>query len=60
MPLKRAVLVDRDPLLLSKLTGEMSQSGFIVESLSSGVGLTPDLLELSSPDFLLLDAELPG
>ncbi len=60
MPLRRAVLVDRDPLLLSKLTGEMSRGGFIVESLSSGVGLTPDLLELSSPEFLLLDAELPG
>lgn len=60
MPLKRAVLVDRDPRLLSRLTGELSRSGFIVESLSSGVGLTPDLLELASPDFLLLDAELPG
>ena len=60
MPLQRAVLVDRDPLLLSRLTGELSQSGFVVESLSTVVGLTPDLLELSNPDFLLLDGELPG
>ena len=60
MPLQRAVLVDRDPLLLSRLTGELSQSGFVVEALSTVVGLTPDLLELSNPDFLLLDAELPG
>ncbi len=60
MPVQRAVLVDRDPLLLSRLTGEMSRAGFVVEALSSAVGLTPDLLELSHPDFLLLDAELPG
>ena len=60
MPLQRAVLVDRDPLLLSRLTGELSQSGFVVEALSTVVGLTPDLLELSNPDFLLLDGELPG
>jgi Tfp pilus assembly protein PilZ len=58
--LRRAVLVDRDPLLLSKLTGDFSRGGFVVESLSSVVGLTPDLLELSNPDFLLLDGELPG
>ncbi len=60
MSLQRAVLVDRDPLLLSRLTGELSRSGFVVESLYTVVGLTPDLLELSNPDFLLLDAELPG
>jgi len=58
--LRRAVLVDRDPLLLSRLTGELSRRGYVVESLSSVVGLTPDLLALSNPDFLLLDAELPG
>ncbi len=52
--------MDRDPLLLSRLTGELSRSGFVVESLSTVVGLTPDLLELSNPDLLLLDGELPG
>jgi Tfp pilus assembly protein PilZ/CheY-like chemotaxis protein len=57
---QRAVLVDRDPLLLSRLTGELSRSGFVVETLASVVGLTPDLLALSHPDFLLLDSELPG
>lgn|GEM_PF-3469339 len=60
MSLRRAVLVDRDPLLVSRLTGELSRRGFVVESLSSVIGLTPDLLSLSNPDFLLLDAELPG
>lgn len=60
MGLQRAVLVDRDPILLSRLTGELSRSGYVVESLASTVGLTPDLLELSNPDLLLLDAELPG
>ena len=60
MGLQRAVLVDRDPMLLSRLTGELSGSGYLVESLASTVGLTPDLLELSNPDLLLLDAELPG
>ncbi len=56
----RAVLVDRDPTLLSRLTGELSRSGFVVESLSSTVGLTPDLLDLAKPELLLLDHELPG
>jgi CheY-like chemotaxis protein/Tfp pilus assembly protein PilZ len=60
VPLQRAVLVDRDPLLLSKLTGELSRSGFVVEALDTVVGLTPDLLELANPDFVLLDGELPG
>ncbi len=60
MSLRRAVLVDRDPLLLSTLTSELSRSGFVVEALASIVGLTPDLLDLSSPDLVLLDGELPG
>jgi CheY-like chemotaxis protein len=58
--LQRAILVDRDPMLLSRLTGELSRSGYLVETIDSMVGLTPDLLELSNPDLLLLDAELPG
>jgi Tfp pilus assembly protein PilZ/CheY-like chemotaxis protein len=59
VPLLRAVLVDRDPLLLRRLTSELSRSGFVVEALASTVGLTPDLLERSHPDLLLLDNELP-
>jgi CheY-like chemotaxis protein len=58
--LQRAILVDRDPMLLSRITGELSRSGYLVETIDSTVGLTPDLLELSNPDLLVLDAELPG
>jgi CheY-like chemotaxis protein len=56
----RAVVVDRDALLLARLSAELAQNGFTVETLASMIGLTPDLLELSEPDLLLLDAELPG
>jgi CheY-like chemotaxis protein len=57
--LQRAVLVDRDAAVLTRLTSELSRSGFVVEALASTVGLTPELLELSHPDLLLLDNELP-
>ena len=60
MSLKKAVLVDRDPKLLDRLSAELARGGIAVEALSSTSGLTPDLLALSAPDWLVVDAELPG
>lgn len=60
MALRRAVVVDRDPLLLARLTAELGRADYEVESLISTVGLTPDLLALSRPELLVLDAGLPG
>ena len=60
MGVQRAVVVDRDAMLLSRLAAELGRSGYAVETLASTLGLTPDLLELSEPDLLLIDAELPG
>jgi Tfp pilus assembly protein PilZ len=57
---KRAVLVDRDAALLSRLSGELERTGLLTETLSSTDGLTPDLLALSAPDWLVLDEGLPG
>ena len=54
------MLVDRDPALLVRLTGDLERSGFLVESLCSTDGLTPDLLALSAPDWLVMDEGLPG
>ncbi len=59
-PAQHAVIVDRDPLLLSRLASELAKCGYATETLSSTLGLTPDLLELSGPNLLLVDAELPG
>ncbi|HEY3450599.1 MAG TPA: hypothetical protein VGK67_29860 [Myxococcales bacterium] len=60
MSLRKAVLVDRDPALLDRLSVELARGGAAVETLSSTAGLTPDLLALSAPDWLVLDAGLPG
>ncbi len=58
--LGHAVIVDRDPALLARLAAELSACGFATETLASTLGLTPDLLELSAPNLVVLDAELPG
>jgi Tfp pilus assembly protein PilZ/CheY-like chemotaxis protein len=58
--LKKAVLVDRDGAVLAKLGAELKGAGYLVESLDSTLGLTPDLLARSEPDLLVMDAELPG
>ena len=60
MSLRKAVLVDRDPALLDRLSVELARGGAAVETLSGTAGLTPDLLALSAPDWLVLDAGLPG
>jgi len=58
--LRKAVLVDRDPALLDRLSVELARGGVAVETLSGTAGLTPDLLALSAPDWLVIDAGLPG
>ncbi|MGC4122543.1 MAG: hypothetical protein QM765_49800 [Myxococcales bacterium] len=60
MSLRKAVLVDRDPALLDRLAVELARGGAAVETLSSTAGLTPDLIALSAPDWLVIDAGLPG
>lgn len=60
MLLRRALLVDRDPQVLTRLAAELSRAGYLTEALSSTVGLTVDLVTLARPDELYLDAELPG
>ncbi len=60
MGLRRAVAVDRDPGMLASLTVELGRSGFTVETFASTVGLTPDLLALGRPDFLVIDGGLKG
>lgn len=60
MSLRKVVLVDRDRALLDRLSVELARGGAAVETLSSTAGLTPDLLALSAPDWLVLDAGLPG
>jgi CheY-like chemotaxis protein len=57
---QRAVIVDRDPMLLAWLADELGRHGYAVETLDSTLGLTPDLLAMSEPDLLVFDAELPG
>jgi len=57
---RSAVIADRDSGLLRRLGGELAHNGVEIEALDSTSGLTPDLLALSAPDFLVLDAELPG
>ena len=59
MALQRAVVIDRDPNLLSRLTAELGRAGYAVETLNSTTGLTPDLLALSEPNLVVLDAGLP-
>jgi Tfp pilus assembly protein PilZ len=56
----RVVLIDRDPALLARVSGELTVAGMQVETLDTTLGLTPELLALSAPDVLLLDANLPG
>lgn len=60
MGLKKAVVVDRDDAVLSRLAAELKAAGYLVESLDSTLGLTPDLLARSEPDLLAIDAGLPG
>ena len=59
MSLQRAVIIDRDPSLLSRLTAELGRAGYAVETLNSTTGLTPDLLALSEPNLVVLDTGLP-
>jgi Tfp pilus assembly protein PilZ/DNA-binding NarL/FixJ family response regulator len=54
------VLIDRDPQLIARISGELMRAGMQVEGLSSTLGLTPELLALSTPDVVLLDTGLPG
>lgn len=60
MPAERAVVVDRDALLLARVAGELGAAGMQVETLASTLGLTPDLIDLSAPNLLIVDAGLPG
>lgn len=56
----KVIIVDRDPALLTRLSDELARAGMVVETLNDLLGLTPDLLGLSLPDVLLLDASMPG
>jgi CheY-like chemotaxis protein len=58
--LRRAVVVDHEPQLLARLTRELGRCGYVVERLDSMQGLSPDLLERSRPELVVVDAELPG
>lgn len=60
MSLRRAVVVDRDPAVLARLEVELGRLGYAVETVDSVVGLTPDLVALSQPNVLVLDAGMPG
>ena len=59
-PPVRVVLIDRDPQLIARISGELMRAGMQVEGLSSTLGLTPELLALSTPDVVLLDTGLPS
>ena len=56
----RVVVIDRNARLLQRIERELQAVGMFVETLDSTLGLTPELLNLSAPDVLLLDAGLPG
>ena len=60
MGLKKAVVVDRDEAVLTRLATELKAAGYLVESLDSTLGLTPDLLARSEPGLLVIDSGLPG
>ncbi|MDY7230607.1 PilZ domain-containing protein [Hyalangium rubrum] len=60
MGLRRAVVVDREPGLLARLTTELGRGGYLVEGLDSTQGLSSDLLLRVKPDLVVLDVELPG
>ena len=60
MALLRALLVDRDSIVLARVCAELEQLGYAVETLGSTIGLTPELITLSVPSLVLFDAELPG
>ncbi len=60
MAFLRALLVDRDSMVLARVCAELEQLGFSVETLGSTIGLTPELIALSVPSLVLFDAELPG
>jgi Tfp pilus assembly protein PilZ len=56
----RVVVIDRNAQLLERIERELTAVGMAVETLDSTLGLTPELLNLSAPDVLLLDSQLPG
>lgn len=56
----RALLVDRDSMVLARICAELEQLGYSVETLGSTIGLTPELIALSVPSLVLFDAQLPG
>lgn len=60
MALLRALLVDRDSMVLARVGAELERLGYAVETLGSTIGLTPELISLSVPSLVLFDAELPG
>lgn len=60
MGLGRAVVVEREPALLARLSTELGRSGYVVDELGSMQGLSPDLLVRAQPDLVVVDAELPG
>ncbi len=60
MGVRRAVVVEREPALLARLTTELGRDGYMVEGMDSMQGLSPDLLARAHPDLVVVDAELPG
>ena len=51
----RVLIVDEDAVIRDLLARELAAAGYEVDTLSSGDGLTPDMIGLIQPDLLLVD-----
>src|SRR3970040_2845561 len=55
----RAFVADDDPEMLSAVAEALTERGFVVEMLTSGVDLIERLAESPAPDLLVTDVAMP-